>query len=81
MQINPKLFDIVDLTAGGLLLEAVAKLGMSFTSVKLAEVILNNRLDDREELLASLQQLIDTNILLLDDEVYYANSDYIGLDD
>ncbi|MFA6195362.1 MAG: hypothetical protein WC656_01805 [Sulfurimonas sp.] len=77
MQINNEIFEIVDLTAVGLLSEAAQILGMSFPAIKLAEIVLNNKIDNREELMASLKQLVDSNLLLLENDIYYVNSDYI----
>ena len=82
MKVNSELFDIVeDLTAGGLLVEAAGILGMSFSSIKLAEMILNNKKDDREELNNAIKVLVDKNLLLLKEDIYYVNSDYVQTDD
>jgi len=81
MKVNPELFDIVeDLTATGLLLEATGILGMSFSSTKLAEMVLNNKKDDREELNNAIKILIEQNLLLLKKDIYYVNSDYVQID-
>jgi len=81
MQINDEIFDIVNFTASGLLVTVAGTLGMNFTSSQFAEIVLTNNIDDREELLLGLQQLLDTNLLLLQNNIYYVNSDYVKPDD
>lgn len=81
MQINHDIFHVVDLdfTAVGLLSSAVVELGMDFTNVQLTEFIMNNKEEDRDEVMKSFQKLISTNLLLLKENRYYVNSDYIKL--
>lgn len=80
MQINNEIFEIVDFTAVGILTSVAAELGMNFTSAQLAEFIMKTKTDDSREIMTSFDMLVGTNLLLLQNERYYVNSDYIILD-
>lgn len=77
MQINHDIFDVVDFTSVGLLSVAVVELGMDFTPVQLAELVMKNNKDDRYDVMKSFDMLVEKNLLLLKDGRYYVNSDYI----
>lgn len=77
MQINNEIFDIADHTSVGLLSVVAVELGMVFTPVQLTELVMKNKIDDREEIMKSFDTLIEKNLLLLKDDRYYVNSDYI----
>lgn len=77
MQINNEIFDIADHTSVGLLSVVAVELGMVFTPVQLTELVMKNKIDDREEIMKSFDALIEKNLLLLKDDRYYVNSDYI----
>jgi hypothetical protein len=77
MQINNEIFDIADHTSVGLLSVVAVELGMVFTPVQLTELVMKNKIDEREEIMKSFDTLIEKNLLLLKDDRYYVNSDYI----
>lgn len=77
MQINNEIFDLVDYTSVGLLSVAAVELGMDFTPAQLTELVMKNKTDEREEVMKSFEMLIKKNLLLLKDNRYYVNSDYI----
>jgi hypothetical protein len=77
MQINHEIFDLVDYTAVGLLSVAAAELGMEFTPAQLTELVMRNKIDDRADVMKSFDMLINKNLLLLKDNRYYINSDYV----
>jgi len=77
MQINNEIFDLVDYTSVGFLSVAAVELGMDFTPAQLMELVMKNKTDEREEVMKSFDMLIKKNLLLLKDNRYYVNSDYI----
>jgi len=77
MHINNEIFNLVDHASVGLLSVAAVQLGMDFTPVQLTELVMKNKTDEREEIMKSFDMLIKKNLLLLKDNRYYVNSDYI----
>jgi len=77
MNINPEIFKIVDYTAVGLLSTIVIELGMDFTPSELSSLVMKNKTDERQEVMNSFDMLVKENLLLLKNNRYYVNSDYM----
>lgn len=79
MQINNEIYNIVDFTSVGLLSVAAVELGMEFAPAQLTQLVMRNKLDDKAEIMKAFDMLVKTNLLLLKDERYYVNSDYLNV--
>ena len=52
---------------------------MDFTPAQLSELVMKNISEEKEEVIRSFDMLVKENLLLLKDNRYYVNSDYITL--
>jgi len=78
MQLNPEIFDKVSLTATGLVSTALVQIGTMFTAERLFE-LMNTEKEKTplSEILSSLDELIEHEILFKKDSIYRINEYYL----
>ncbi len=78
MQLNSEIFDQVSLTAVGLISTALVQIGTMFTAERLFE-LMNTEKEKTplSEILSSLDELVDNEILFKQDNFYKINEYYL----
>ncbi len=80
MQLNHEIFDKVSLTATGLVSTVLAQIGTMFTAERLFELMNTEKeITPLSEILSSLDELLEHEILFKQDSFYRINEYYLTM--